>query len=59
MKCENYLPEDYSTSTFGDIEVKVEKTVYRNGYTIRNLVLKVGELCFFLYAFRWIIEISQ
>ena len=48
MKCENYLPEDYSTSTFGDIEVKVEKTVYRNGYTIRNLVLKVGDFVLYL-----------
>ena len=31
-------------AAFGDIEVRVEKVVCRNGYTIRNLVLKVGEI---------------
>lgn len=49
-KCENYLPEDYGTGTFGDIEVKVEKVKTKQGYTVRYLTLKCdGEIASILH----------
>ncbi|KAJ8298665.1 hypothetical protein KUTeg_022725, partial [Tegillarca granosa] len=39
-KCENYLPEDYKSCTFGKIEVKVDSVIVKGGYTLRHLYLK-------------------
>ncbi|XP_069133891.1 tyrosine-protein phosphatase non-receptor type 5-like [Argopecten irradians] len=39
-KCESYLPEDYSSATFGDIDVKVDRVVNRHGYSLRHLLLR-------------------
>ncbi|OWF52370.1 tyrosine-protein phosphatase non-receptor type 5-like [Mizuhopecten yessoensis] len=39
-KCENYLPEDNSSATFGDIDVKVDRVVARHGYSLRHLLLR-------------------
>ncbi|KAL3842620.1 hypothetical protein ACJMK2_020613 [Sinanodonta woodiana] len=47
-KCENYLPEDYSSSMYGDIEVKVEKLVTRNGYLVKSIVLKCKGECHYV-----------
>ncbi|XP_063400960.1 tyrosine-protein phosphatase non-receptor type 5-like isoform X3 [Mytilus trossulus] len=50
IKCENYLPEDNSSCTFGDIEVKVEKVKVKQGYTVRYLSLKCdGEIIHVLH----------
>lgn len=40
-KCENYLPEDYKSCTFGKIEVKADSVIVKGGYTLRHLYLKV------------------
>ncbi|XP_078335029.1 tyrosine-protein phosphatase non-receptor type 5-like isoform X2 [Crassostrea virginica] len=40
-KCENYLPEDSETwCAFGDIEVKVDRVINKQGYTLRHLLLR-------------------
>lgn len=40
-KCENYLPEDNETwCAFGDIEVKVDRVINKQGYTLRHLLLR-------------------
>ena len=42
-KCENYLPEDSETwCAFGDIEVKVDRVINKQGYTLRHLLLRVS-----------------
>ncbi|KAK3102508.1 hypothetical protein FSP39_011876 [Pinctada imbricata] len=39
-KCENYLPDDNTWCTFGDVDVKVDRVVNKHGYTLRHLLLR-------------------
>lgn len=44
-KCENYLPEESETwCAFGDIEVKVDRIIDKQGYVLRHLLLRVSML---------------
>lgn len=44
-KCENYLPEESETwCTFGDIEVKVDRIIDKQGYILRHLLLRVSSI---------------
>ena len=42
IKCAGYLPETRQKATFGKIEVTVKRILPRNGYTLRQVTVKVG-----------------
>ncbi|ESO86967.1 hypothetical protein LOTGIDRAFT_128103, partial [Lottia gigantea] len=39
-KCENYLPDTFAV--YGDIEVTVDRCIYKNGYELRHLTLRAN-----------------
>ena len=42
IKCAGYLPETRQKATFGKIEVTVKRILPRNGYTLRQVTVKVS-----------------
>ncbi|KAH9499952.1 hypothetical protein Btru_076002 [Bulinus truncatus] len=42
-KCENYLPERWGV--YGDVEVVIDKIVYKRGYVVRHITLRFNGEC--------------